>query len=127
MRQRESRLGNTEAASDTTSQVDTANTNISASSQQVSWWDVHEYVAPLLGQIGLWPMAGTPAWVALPDDDPAKLAALYDAAQHHALRIETAQAELAQASRDISAAADWTAFANDIRQHREVYIPRRVS
>ena len=102
----------------------------STASQQVSWWDVHEYVAPLLGQIGSWPMAGTPAWCDLDDDDPVKLAAIYDAAQHHALRVETAQAALAEAGRDVSAAADWSAIAAQHRNRADAtasgaYIPRR--
>ncbi len=58
-------------------------------SAQVSWWDVHEFVAPLLEHVGSYPMAGTPEWCALPDYDPAKTAALLDAARHWALRVET--------------------------------------
>ena len=61
------------------------------SSQQVSWWSVHEHTGPVLAGVGSWPTAGTPQWCALPDDDPAKLAALYDAARHWALRVETCQ------------------------------------
>src|SRR5262249_27576247 len=38
------------------------------SSQQVSWWDVHEYVAPFLEAVGDWPPAGSPAWCQLADD-----------------------------------------------------------
>src|SRR5690348_3635085 len=71
--------------------------------QQVSWWSVHEHVAPLLESAGTWPMVGTPEWCALSDDDPRKLAALYDAARHWALRVETAQQARAEASRSISA------------------------
>lgn len=97
------------------------------SSSQVSWWSVHEHVQPLLDQVGSWPMAGTPAWCALNTDDPVKLAALLDAAQHHTLRVETAQAAKAEAARAISAGADWSAAANQIVQHRGAYIPRRAS
>lgn len=93
-------------------------------SRQVSWWSVHEKVSPLLAQVGSWPMAGSPEWCELADADPVKLAALYDAAQHWALRLEMCQTALAEASRDISAATDWSAVARKIRQHREVYIPR---
>lgn len=91
------------------------------SSQQVSWWDVREFVTPMLEQSGSWPMAGTPAWCLLGDDDPVKLAALFDAAQHPALRVETCQQAACQASRDISAAADWSGIAREIRRHNEFY------
>jgi hypothetical protein len=93
-------------------------------SRQVSWWDVHERVTPLLREIGSWPMAGTPAWCELDDDDPVKLAALLDAAQHHALRVETAQAALADASRAVSDFADWPAISSRIRQREEFYAAR---
>ena len=79
-------------------------------SQQVSFWSVHEYVAPLLAAIGSWPMLGSPAWCLLPASDPRKVAAIFDAARHHALRVETCQQALADASREISAAADWRAL-----------------
>lgn len=96
----------------------------STSSRQVSWWGVHEYVQPSLDAAGQWPTAGTPAWCALDDADPVKLAALLDAAQHHALRMETAQAVLADASRAVAASANWTALANDIMAGRGAYIRR---
>jgi hypothetical protein len=44
--------------------------------------------------------------VDLDDTDPRKVAALFDAAQHWALRVETSQQAQAETSRDISAAAD---------------------
>jgi hypothetical protein len=96
------------------------------SSRQVSWWWVHEYVAATLVTVGTWPMVGTPAWCALDDHDPVKIAALFDAAQHHALRVETAQQARCDASRDIADAEDWSAISNEIRVRNEVYIPRRV-
>jgi hypothetical protein len=87
----------------------------------VSWWDVHEHVAPYLAAAGSWPTAGTPAWCALPNGDPAKLAALLDAARHWALRLECCQAAECQASHAISAAEDWAAIGNAIRRHTEFY------
>ena len=65
------------------------------------------------------PVVGTPQWAALDDDDPLKLAACLAYSPHHALRIDTAQALRAVASQDISAAANWGAFGNRIREHRE--------
>jgi hypothetical protein len=96
-------------------------------SQQVSWWSVHEYVAPALDAAGRWPAAGSPQWRALPDGHPAKVAALLDAARHWALRVETCQQALGQASRDVSGAADWRALANQIRHRRQAYIPRETA
>jgi hypothetical protein len=96
------------------------------SAQSVSWWSVHEHVAPLLEAVGAWPMAGTPAWCELADDDPVKLAALLDASRHWALHLEINQQAHAEASHDISAAADWRSIAGQTRRRREVYIPREV-
>jgi Protein of unknown function (DUF2742) len=96
-------------------------------SRQVFWWAVHEFVSPLLSNIGSWPMIGTPEWCNLADDDPAKMAAIYDAAQHWALRVETSQAALAETSQNISAAADWSHISQQIRGRAEVYIPRVAS
>jgi hypothetical protein len=85
---------------------------------------VHEFVTTKLERVESWPMAGTPAWCALDDRDPAKWAALLDAAQHHALRIETAQETQAQTSRDVSAAADWPAIARETQRRNEFYAAR---
>jgi hypothetical protein len=97
------------------------------SSQQVCWSEVHDHVAPLLASVPSWPMAGTPAWCALDDQDPAKTAALLDAAQHWALRVETCQEAMCETSRDVSAAADWRATANALRICTDAYIPRKVA
>jgi Protein of unknown function (DUF2742) len=96
-------------------------------SQQVDWWSVHDFVAAVLNQVNNWPLLGTPSWCSLANDDPAKWAALLDAAQHHALRIETAQQALREASHDISAAADWSGLAREIRSRNESYIKRVAS
>ena len=71
------------------------------SARSVSWWPVHEYVAPVLARVGPYPMVGTPEWCALPDDDPRKIAAFFSAAEHRALRVELGQEVLAGASREI--------------------------
>ena len=94
------------------------------SSGQVSWWSVHVFVESLLTEVGEWPMAGSVAWQQLDDGDPRKLAALLDAAQHHALRVETAQQQRSEASRDVAAAADWTAIAREIQDRNEFYTQR---
>jgi hypothetical protein len=102
-------------------------------SQQVSWWDVHEYVQPWLKQ-GPWPTVGTPEWQALPDDDPAKKRAVLDAARHWALRLETCQVAECEASHDVSAApkeldSSWKAIGTSWFNHHTAaanpaHIPR---
>lgn len=89
-------------------------------SRTVDWWSVHQFVIPLLEEVKSWPVAGTLTWINLPESDPTKVAALYDAAQHWALRVDTCQEAIADASKAISQAADWAGF----RTRSGVYIPR---
>ncbi|MDI3314488.1 MAG: DUF2742 domain-containing protein [Mycobacterium sp.] len=104
-------------------------------SRQVSWWSVHTFIESILSQAncgGPLPLAGTPGWCALADGDPRKLLALAVAGEHHVLRMETAQEALAEASKDIAAAADWPAIAAEITQRRTAEaagtrIPRKAS
>lgn len=93
-------------------------------SRTVDWWSVHQFVLPTLEGVRSWPMAGTLTWQHLPDDHPAKLAALYDAAQHWALRVDSCQEAMADASKAIAASADWPATA---RPRGSAYIPRRIA
>jgi len=95
------------------------------SSQQVSFWAVHEFVAPILERTGTWPMVGTPEWCSLSVDHPAKIAALFDAARHHALRIEMAQEAHAAASKAVAEDDDWSMLARRTAQGRgQAYVPR---
>ncbi|BCQ09663.1 hypothetical protein JMUB5695_03113 [Mycobacterium heckeshornense] len=87
-------------------------------SRQVSWWPVHEFVRPWLERAGDWPPAGTAAWQQLSATDPRKWAALLDAARHWCLRLDTLQAELAEASKSIAATTDWRAVAAEITKLR---------
>nr|WP_231984184.1 DUF2742 domain-containing protein [Mycobacterium sp. E342] len=100
---------------------------MSVNGRAVSWWSVHEFVAPWLAAAGDWPMAGTPAWVELPDTDPAKWAAVLDAARHWGLRVEAAQLTFGEASHAVAAAADWSAIAGEIRRRNGAHIPRAAS
>ncbi len=109
------------------------------SAQQVAWWTVHEFVAPLLTGVGFWPMAGTPAWCDL-EDGPVKWAALLDAAQHWVLRVETCQEAHCDASRQVGKAAwdgdegdepvdedhqlTWSALSREILVRTEFYAAR---
>jgi hypothetical protein len=87
---------------------------------------VHEHVAPVLARVKSWPMAGTPEWCSLPDDDPRKLAALLDAARHWCFRLEinTEAQALAEASHDISAAENWAVIAHQIHGRAQLYAER---
>ena len=93
-------------------------------SRTVSWYVVYEFVAQLLTSVGSWPTAGTPEWVELAADDPRKLAAVMDAGVRWSLRVDTEQEQRAQASRDVAAAADWSAVARDLRNHAAIRIRR---
>jgi hypothetical protein len=72
----------------------------------------------MLDRLGVqtFPMVGTVAWCDLPDDNPVKIAAALDAAQHWALRVETCQEALRDASQAVSAAEDWAAVG---RRHQQ--------
>ncbi|HEU0191427.1 MAG TPA: DUF2742 domain-containing protein [Mycobacterium sp.] len=84
-------------------------------SRSVSFWETHLWCEQKIDGIDF-PMIGTPQWCRLSDDDPAKMAAVYDAAQHHALRVETAQESRKQASDAVSEAADWKHVAQELTQ-----------
>ena len=66
---------------------------LNLASPQVSWWSLHEHIAPLLNRVGDWPTNCTPQWLGRTRRRrPTKsLLAIFDAAQHHALRLELNQ------------------------------------
>ncbi|WP_241666405.1 DUF2742 domain-containing protein [Mycobacterium marseillense] len=96
-----------------------------AGSHQVSWWETHRFIEAAVAQANTGPLppAGTPAWCELADGDPRKLLSLAIDGVHHVLRKEVAQAARAEASRAVSAAADWTAVAREL-SHREDFYRR---
>jgi hypothetical protein len=63
-------------------------------------------------------MCGTQEWTELLNNDPRKLASLLDASQHWVLRLESNQQAMADASSEVSAAADWSGIAQYIRDER---------
>ena len=93
-------------------------------SQQVSWWTVHEFATARIQQVDHWPMIGTPLWCELHGNDPVKWAAILDAAVHWALRLETSQQAQADAAKAISAGADWPALAREINRRTDFYAAR---
>lgn len=95
-------------------------------SRAVAWEPVHRLVAPLLGSPGLAP--GVPAWVDLDDHDPEKWRAVLWSSVWWAVAEDARQDAMAEASRAISAAADWSAVARGMQRRRSgVYIPREVA
>lgn len=92
----------------------------SPASQQVSWWPTHEFITALVANANNLPIAGTPAWCALSDTDPAKLIALAAAGEHWTLRVETAQMALVEASKAVASVPDWRT-----RPRGGAYIARR--
>ena len=94
-----------------------------APDRQVPWWDVHTYVTAVGEHLGRPIGLGTPAWCALADDDPAKTAALLDASSIGRCGGNRQQAEC-EASHAISAAADWSAIARNIKDRNEFYAAR---
>ncbi|MDC8982158.1 DUF2742 domain-containing protein [Mycobacterium marinum] len=99
-------------------------------SQQRAWWPVHQFVEAMVAQAnyGPIPAAGTPSWCELADGDPRKLLSVAMSGEHHVLRVETAQEQMAEASHEIACAADWSAVAQRVRTgHGPAYIPRRRS
>lgn len=85
---------------------------------------MHAFVLPKLIAVGDWPMIGSPAWCALDEYDPAKWAGVLDAAQHWALRVEYFQQASCDASREISAAMDWSAHARFLKGRADFFAAR---
>jgi hypothetical protein len=99
-------------------------------SRQVSAFDVYELLSPLLGEPSLIP--GTPVWCQLPDTDPAKWSAVLWAAVWWSVAEDARQAELADASTEISRAENWSAVAwSNLQRTNAIrtgaYIERKVS
>ncbi|WP_235661592.1 DUF2742 domain-containing protein [Mycobacteroides abscessus] len=93
-------------------------------SRQVSWLTVHEFVQPHIEVAGPFPVAGTVAWQLLSGAEPGKWAALLDAAQHYALRLDVEQEAAIAARRAISQSQDWGAVASKMRQRQDFYEQR---
>lgn len=94
--------------------------------QPITWEPVHTFVGRLLAGRSTTIICGTPDWIQLDDDDPAKVAALLQAGSRWCLEMEIAQIEQqrldAKASAiDISQARDWAAVAQRIRDRDAFY------
>ena len=100
------------------SSAPTAETSVVTGSQQVAWYETHLFLEAVLAQANLGPLApaGSPQWCELSDGDPRKLLSLAVDGVHHVLRKSTSQEALADASRAVSAAADWSKIAREMQQ-----------
>lgn len=100
-------------------------------SQQVSWYETFTYATQIAQQHHIsidshLPIPGTPQWCGMPDDDARKMLALILGGVREALNHDTRQEQTADASRQISCTADWSATARRIHRGRgSAYIPRR--
>ncbi|BBZ64964.1 hypothetical protein MINS_03930 [Mycolicibacterium insubricum] len=89
-----------------------------------------ELVAFVTGVLGVnptvpVPAAGTAAWCALDDADPAKAQAVLLAGLHWGLHLDLLQLARAEASREIACAAPWARWATEKHRGRgTAYIPR---
>jgi len=93
-------------------------------SREVSCTAVYQSIAPTLLNVREWPTCGTPAWAALDDGDPRKLAGLFHAALNWAITEDLRQGAEHEAAQAISAAADWSDIANELKGIREFYAAR---
>lgn len=69
-------------------------------------------------------LAGSPAWCALDDDDPAKTNALIVAGLHWALHLDLGQSARAEASKAVAASENWSRIG---RPRPASYIERRIA
>lgn len=103
----------------------------SPASRQVSWYETFSYASRFAAQHGVGldhlPIAGTPQWCGMADDDARKLLSLVLGGVREALNHDVAQEHRAEASREVSTSADWSAISRRIRCRNEVYIPREVA
>ena len=59
--------------------------DMAVASRQVSWWDTHTFISELTADHLNLPLAGTPAWCALSDDEPRPVRR--PGAPHHLHRV----------------------------------------
>ncbi len=100
----------------------------SPASQEVNWWATHVFITAAVAQAncGPLPAAGTPAWDALDREDPRKILALAVDGEHHVLRKQIGQEQLAQAAEDVQAGEDWSMVSRQVRRRWEIDALRRT-
>ncbi len=94
--------------------------------QPIAWEPVHTFVGRLLAGRSTTIIAGTPEWIALDHDDPAKTDALITAGsrwvlEHQLDQLDEQRAAAKAAAIEISTARDWSAVAKRIRDRDQFY------
>ncbi len=94
-------------------------------SRAVDWFAVYQFTMPLIERLGpLPPWPGTVSWCELSDHDPAKLGAVLVAGMLWALNEDARQEAMAEASKAISASADWGRIGQQIQNRAGFYRQR---
>ncbi|MGV9481752.1 DUF2742 domain-containing protein [Gordonia aichiensis] len=92
----------------------------------IAWNPVRDFVYRVLGGRTTTIIAGTPEWIALDDDDPRKTTAVLIAGSRWAHEqeldeIHWQRGALKRAAEEVSAARDWAAVAQRIRDRDQWY------
>ena len=92
----------------------------------ITWDPVRDFVRRVLGGRHTTIVAGTPEWIALPDDDPAKTIAVLTAGSRWVLeqsldQLDDRRAAAKEAAVDIAEARDWARVAQRIRDRDQWY------
>lgn len=95
-------------------------------SYDITWGPVRDFVRRVLGGRHTTIVAGTPEWIALPDDDPAKTIAVLTAGsrwvlEHQLDQLDEQRAAAKAAAIEISEARDWAVVAKRIRDRDAFY------
>jgi hypothetical protein len=100
-------------------------------SRQVSWFETLLYKERVLGWVDERPIAGTPSWCALADDDARKMTALVDAGVLWCLNTDTEQEHLAEAAKsvcqsvkELDTPTTWSAIAKEAHDLEAFYANR---
>ncbi|GAA1681631.1 hypothetical protein MMUR_05540 [Mycolicibacterium murale] len=101
----------------------------SPASAQVNWYSTFAFAERFAAgqdvQLANLPIAGTPAWCGLPDDDARKLLSLVLGGVREALNHDVEQEHRAAASREVSGSARWITEHNRFLSNRgRTYIRR---
>lgn len=94
--------------------------------EAITWDPVRDFVCRVLGGRATTIIAGTEAWAALDDDDPAKTDALITAGsrwvlEHQLDQLDEQRAAAKAAAIEISEARDWAVVAKRIRDRDAFY------